>query len=53
MAVYGKWYKDNTLAVEELNNVLTIYREIADQNSLESKVVCIIKEKIGVHHTQK
>lgn len=47
MAIYEKWYENNTLAVEELYNVLTIYRVIADPNSLESKVVSRIEEKVN------
>lgn len=39
ISVYEEWYKKNKLAIEELKNVLTIYEGIAEEYTLESKVV--------------
>lgn len=44
-ALYAEWYKDNKLALGELEKVLTIYKEIPE-SSLELNVVRWIEEKI-------
>jgi len=52
ISVYERWYKKNKLAIEELQKVLTIYEEIAEDNTLESKVVERIKQFLKDPHIQ-